>query len=100
MVVHCVVVGCTKYFRKKPVLRFSRLPSECGSEKRAKWIAAVRRERWKPEKSTIQITSTTSPIPTMFPTVYKRTIFYEAGEKEDVYIYICLSFISIQHEKG
>ena len=51
MVVHCVVVGCTNYFGKKPGLRFFRFPSERCSEKRAKWIAAVRRERWIPGKS-------------------------------------------------
>ena len=51
MVVHCVVVGCTNYFGKKPGLCFFRFPSESCSEKRAKWIAAVRRERWIPGKS-------------------------------------------------
>ena len=48
MVNHCVVVGCSNYVGKKPRLHFSRFPSDRFVEKRARWIAAVRREKWTP----------------------------------------------------
>ena len=45
---HCVVVGCNNYVGKKPGLRFFRFPSYQIVEKRARWIVAVRREKWTP----------------------------------------------------
>ena len=50
MVNNCCVVGCTNYVGKKPGLRFYSFPSD--TQRREKWVAAVRRKDWQPSKYT------------------------------------------------
>ena len=50
MVNNCCVVGCTNYVGKKPGLRFYSFPAD--TQRREKWVAAVRRKGWQPSKHT------------------------------------------------
>ena len=51
MVKNCCVVGYKNYIGKKPGLRFFRFPLS-DADRCSKWEAAVRRQHWKPVKST------------------------------------------------
>lgn len=48
MVNSCAAVGCTNRVGKKGII-FYRFPAD--AEQRAKWLAAVRRDKWKPTKN-------------------------------------------------
>ena len=47
MVKSCCAVGCTSRFDRSNRLSFYRMPPE-GSDRRKKWIAAIRRVNWVP----------------------------------------------------
>ena len=51
MVKSCCVVGCKNTFEKGGRLSFYNFPAD--KELRSKWIAAVRRESWTPNESTV-----------------------------------------------
>jgi hypothetical protein len=48
MVKSCCAVGCTNRHQKGNKLSFYRFPVD--SERRARWIAAIRRQNWQPTK--------------------------------------------------
>ena len=50
MVKNCCVVGCHNVFKAGSNTKFHRFPKD--EERRAKWIAAVRRENWTPNDNT------------------------------------------------
>ena len=50
MVKNCCAVGCSNVYRKGSGVKFYRFPSD--PERKAKWIAAVRRENWTPTEYT------------------------------------------------
>ena len=50
MVHHCCVVGCSSKSDREVYLRFHRFPAD--KARRAKWIAAVRRQDWHPTSHT------------------------------------------------
>ena len=50
MVKSCCVVGCHNVFKADSNIKFHRFPKD--EERRAKWIAAVRRQNWTPNDNT------------------------------------------------
>lgn len=46
----CCAFNCTRRHRKGKRVGFHRIPKE--PERRSRWIAAIRRDRWKPTRGT------------------------------------------------
>lgn len=89
MVKNCCVVGCHNVFKASSGIKFHRFPKD--EERRAKWIAAVRRENWTPNDNTwicsqhfVNGENSNNPLaPNYIPTIFPQLSSPEKRKREN-----------------